>query len=68
MVLDGLVLADAKVLNEHNIDYQKDLFTKNLDKKSLILLYFLCTFHVDLNKVGIISPVTKTVITLDEIF
>ena len=26
MVLDGLVLAYAKVLNEHNIDYQKDLF------------------------------------------
>jgi len=48
--------------------WQKDLFTKNLDKKSLILLYFLSTFHVDLNKVGVISPFTKKPITLEETF
>lgn len=34
MVLDGLVLAYAKVLNEHNIDYQKDLFIDVTDISS----------------------------------
>ena len=34
MVLDGLVLAYAKVLNEHNIDYQKNLFIDVTDISS----------------------------------
>lgn len=44
------------------------LFTKELDKKSLIVLYFLNALNIDLNRVGIISPNTKKPITLDEIF
>lgn len=48
--------------------WQKELFTKNLDIKSLIMLYFLTVFHVDLNQVGVISPFTHTPITLDETF
>ena len=32
--------------------YQGRLFTKELDKKSLIILYFFSAFNVDLNKVG----------------
>lgn len=49
--------------------YNKNgLFTKELDKKSLIVLYFLSTFNVDLNKVGEYNPVINRVITLDDIF
>ena len=44
------------------------LFTKELDKKSLILLYFLSTFNIDLNKVGNPNPYTGQKITLDDVF
>lgn len=44
------------------------LFTKELDKKSLIMLYFISTFNVDLNKVGMINPYTNQPITLDDVF
>lgn len=44
------------------------LFTPELDKKSLVILYFLDTFNADLNKVGVINPSTGKRITLDEIF
>ena len=44
------------------------LFTKELDKKSLILLYFLTTFNVNLNNVGKIDSTTGKPITLDDVF
>ena len=44
------------------------LFTKELDKKSLILLYFLTTFNIDLNKVGSRVPGSNRVLTLDDLF
>lgn len=44
------------------------LFTKELDKKSLIILYFLSTFNIDLNRVGtIINPLTNQPFTLEEV-
>lgn len=45
-----------------------DLYTKELDKKSLIMFYFIVTFNVDLNYVGKINDFTGNVITLDDIF
>ena len=52
-----------------NDKYSKGvLYTKELDKKSLIMLYFIVTFNVDLNYVGKINEVTGKVITLDDIF
>ena len=45
-----------------------NLFTKELDKKSLIILYFLDAFNVDLNKVGIKNPITNRSIRLDDLF
>lgn len=45
-----------------------DYFTKELDIKSLVTLYFACTFGVNLSVVGEHDPITGTVITLDEIF
>lgn len=49
--------------------YVKDFaFTKELDKKSLTILYFLDTFHADLNKVGCVEPTTGKRVTLDDFF
>lgn len=49
--------------------YMKNgLYTKNLDKKSLILLYFLSAFNMDLNMVGKRMPQTGELITLDTFF
>jgi len=48
--------------------YRNGLFTPQLDKKSLIILYFLTTFNVDLTKVGTINPMTNSEVTLDLIF
>lgn len=45
-----------------------ELYTKELDKKSLIMLYFITTFNVDLNYVGKINQITGKIITLDDIF
>ena len=47
---------------------EKQLFKKDLDIKSLIYLYFLTTFNIDLNKVGQINPFTRQPISLEEIF
>lgn len=47
---------------------QDKYFTKELDKKSSIILYFLSAFNVDLNKVGQINPYTGKPLTLEEIF
>lgn len=47
----------------------KDLFfTKELDKRSSIVLYFLTAFNVNLNNVGIINPDTGIPVTLDDFF
>lgn len=67
-------IAMSTTLNDRSNNYyipkywQRKLFTKNLDKKSLILLYFLSAFHVDLNKVGAINPYNKRRVTLEETF
>lgn len=47
---------------------QHNFYTKELDKKSLIILYFLDTFHANLNKVGSIDPATGQRVTLDDFF
>jgi len=44
------------------------LFTKELDKKSLIIFYFLTAFNVDLNKVGKIEPISGEMMTLETVF
>ena len=45
-----------------------DLFTSELDKTSLVYLYFLSAFNIDLNQIGKIAPGTKKRITLYEVF
>ena len=60
----------GNIENYCNDKYMKELgfFTKELDKKSLIILYFLSAFNIDLNKVGTKWPGTEYYITLDTIF
>lgn len=48
--------------------YNYDLYTKELDIKSMILLYFLTAFNIDLNKIGQINPYTLRVVTMEDIF
>ena len=44
------------------------LFTEQLDKKSLILLFFLTTFNINLDNVGKIDLFTGKRIELDDVF
>lgn len=55
-------IRDKKYLNSNLF------FTKELDKKSLIHLYFLSTFHVDLTKVDQYHPEIQKTTTLDDLF
>lgn len=58
-------------ISEHTTDKymtNSGLFTKELDKKSSIYLYFLSAFNVNLAKVGTINPISGKIITLQDIF
>ena len=47
----------------------KDMFfTKELDKKSSIILFYLAAFNVNLNNVGMLDPQKGTPITLEDVF
>lgn len=48
--------------------YRNGLFTPELDKKSLIILYFLTAFNVNLNMVGTVNTATNYEVTLDFVF
>ncbi|MEE3342669.1 MAG: hypothetical protein VZS44_01095 [Bacilli bacterium] len=77
---DGIQINDNKVLSissslgnpaqYYNKKYMKEMeiFTDELDKKSLIVLFFLTAFNINLANVGEINPYTGEVITLDQIF
>ena len=58
----------ALLKNPKYCDRENFLFKKELDIKSLIHLYFLDTFNVDLSKVGVMNPMTNTRVTLEDIF
>lgn len=57
-----------EVLNKKYYDYKSDLFTKELDIKSAIFLYFVDVFGVNLSVVNRINPATGRIVTLDDIF
>lgn len=48
--------------------FENELFTENLDIKSLIIMYFLQTFNINLNKVGCELPDGSGKVTLDYVF
>ena len=46
----------------------ENLFNKNLDKRSSIILYFLSAFNLDLTKVGLINPLNGKKMTIFDYF
>lgn len=54
-------------LNPYNLE-QSDLFSKELDVKSAIFLYFVDVFGINLASINRINPVTGRVVTFDDIF
>lgn len=56
------------VLSGKYYDYKSGLFTKELDIKSAIFLYFVDVFGINLSAVNQINPYTGNIVTLDEIF
>ena len=57
-----------QVLTPKYYDEKTDLFTKELDIKSAIFLYFIDTFSVNLSTVGTINPLNGRTVTLDFVF
>lgn len=60
--------AFEEVLQTKYYHYESDLFTKELDVKSAIFLYFVDIFGIDLTTVNRINPETGQLVTLDDIF
>ena len=60
-------LGETKLSKYHDLN-DSDLLTKQVDIKSSIILYFLITYNLDLNKVGEVNPYTKKRITLQDVF
>lgn len=58
----------GKVLKSKYYDFETGLFTKEIDIKSAIFLYFVDVFGINLAAVNRINPQTGQIITLDEIF
>lgn len=58
--------------NQENYIHRKylknDLFTPEIDKTGLIIMYFLAAFHVDLKIVGQINPMTGNIMTVKDVF
>lgn len=62
-------LGDAEDIIKNPKYFTRDMYyTKDLDKRSSIILYFLCAFNVNLTKVGQIDPTTGRTVTLDDVF
>lgn len=68
-VVDVISSSLGNQMQYFNPKYMRgNLFTPNLDKKSLAILYFYDTFNVPLNSVGNYHPYLEKNITLDDIF
>jgi len=57
-----------EVMKRKYYDYQSGLFTKELDIKSAIFLYFVDVFGINLSVVNRMNPETGRIVTLDDIF
>lgn len=57
-----------EVLNSKYYDFETGLFTKEIDIKSAIFLYFLDVFGINLASVNRLNPYTGKIVTLEEIF
>lgn len=57
-----------EVLSSKYYDFETGLFTKEIDIKSAIFLYFVDVFGINLASVNRLNPYTGQIVTLDEIF
>lgn len=57
-----------EVLTDKYYDEKSNLFSKELDVKSAIFLYFVDVFGIDLASINRLNPVTRRVVTFDDIF
>lgn len=57
-----------EILSSKYYDKNTKLFTKEIDIKSAIFLYFIDVFGINLATVNKINPYTQQIVTLDEIF
>lgn len=57
-----------EVLKKKYYNYKSNLFTKELDIKSAIFLYFVDVFGINLAAVNRVNPQTGEIFTLDDIF
>lgn len=57
-----------EVLNSKYFDFETCLFTKEIDIKSAIFLYFVDVFGINLASVNRINPYTWKMVTLDDVF
>lgn len=57
-----------EVLNDKYYDYKTGLFTKEIDVKSAIFLYFVDVFGINLASINRINPYTGQIVTLDQMF
>ena len=57
-----------EVLNNKYFDFETGLFTKEINIRSAIFLYFVDVFGINLASVNRINPYTGQMVTLDEIF
>ncbi len=57
-----------EVLSEKYYDFETGLFTKEIDIKSAIFLYFVDVFRINLASVNRMNPYTRKIVTLDEVF
>lgn len=46
----------------------REFFNANLDKKSLVILYYLTVFNVNLNMIGKYNPYERRLVTIDDMF
>ena len=56
------------MLSSKYYDFETGLFTKEIDIKSAIFLYFVDVFGINLASVNRLNPYTGQIVTLDEIF
>lgn len=56
----------AKYIRNPKYDNSFCSFTRELDKTSLAILLFLMVFNINLNKIGMVHPYTKKIITLED--
>lgn len=65
--MSSLLGSDSQYFTPKYIN-NNNFFNSNLDKKSLVILYYLTVFNVNLNSIGKYNPMIRRLVTLDDMF